>query len=169
MCNPDFVNDIRKLSRSMVLKSNGGSLPINEVADFKGFKRETWFLRNAMTNILSFSLVKSEYDTTNDGDAFIIHRAVKSYSHMVFKPHKSRLHVYDSDDPRGLASHCFMETVESNMSLFTKRQIHSANLIRNLQAGLAFPSNADMKWGIQSNLIKDCPVTVKDMGMAIKV
>jgi hypothetical protein len=26
-----------------------------------------------------------------------------------------------------------------------------------------------MKWAIQSNLIKDCPVTVKDMGMVIKV
>jgi hypothetical protein len=55
------------------------------------------------------------------------------------------------------------------MSLFTKRQIHGANLVRNLQAGLAFPSNADMKWAIQFNLIKDCPVTVKDMGTAIKV
>ncbi len=61
---------------------------------------------------------------------------------MVFKPHKSRLHVYDPEDPRGLA---FMETVESNMRLFTKRQIHGANLARSLQAGLAFPSNADMK------------------------
>jgi hypothetical protein len=26
-----------------------------------------------------------------------------------------------------------------------------------------------MKWAILSNLIKDCPVTIKDMGMAIKV
>jgi hypothetical protein len=68
---------------------------------------------NTMTNILSFSLVKSEYDITYDGDAFIIHQAAKGYSDMVFKPHKSRLHVYDLDDPRGLASHCFMETVES--------------------------------------------------------
>ncbi len=122
-----------------------------------------------MTNILSFSLAKSEYDITYDGDAFIIHRAAKGYSDMVFKPHKSGLHVYDPDDPRGLASHCFMETVKSNMLLFTKRQIHSANLVRNLQAGLAFLSNANMKWAIQSNLIKDCPVTVRDMGMAIKV
>jgi hypothetical protein len=88
---------------------------------------------------------------------------------MVFKPHKSGLHVYDPDNPRGQASHCFMETVESNMLLFTKRQIHSANLAPNLQAGLAFPSNADMKWALQSNLIKNCLVTVKDMGMAIKV
>ena len=39
MCNLDFVNDIRKLSQSMILKSNGGSLPINEVADFKRGRR----------------------------------------------------------------------------------------------------------------------------------
>ncbi len=119
----------------MILKSNGGSLLINEVANFEGIKRETWFSRNAMTNILSFSLVKSEYHITYDRDAFIIHRATKGYSGMVFKPHKSGSHVYDPDDPRGLASHCFMETVDSNMSLFTKRQIHSVNLARNLQAG----------------------------------
>ncbi len=91
-----------------------------------------------MTNILSFFLVKSEYDITYDGDAFIIHRSVKGYSDMVLKPHKSELIVYDPDNPRGIASHCFMQTVESNMSLFTKRQIHGANLVRNLQAGLVF-------------------------------
>jgi hypothetical protein len=88
---------------------------------------------------------------------------------MVFKTHKSGLHVYDPDDPRGLASYSFMETVESNMALFTKRQIHGVNLAPNLQAGLAFPSNPDMKWAIQLNLIKDCPVTIKDMEMVIKV
>jgi hypothetical protein len=132
MCNPDFMNDIREASQQMLLKSNGGKLPINEVADFEGFKRETWFSRKAMTNKLFFSLVKSEYDITYDGDAFIIHRAAKSYSDMVFKPHKSGLHVYDPDNPRGLASYSFMETVESNMALFTKRQIHGANLVRNL-------------------------------------
>jgi hypothetical protein len=43
MCNPDFVNDIRESSQLMILKSNGGSHPINEVAIFEGFKRETWF------------------------------------------------------------------------------------------------------------------------------
>ncbi len=169
MCDPNFVNNIRESSQPMILKSNGGSPPINEVANFEGFKMETGFLRNKMTNILSFSLFKSEYNITYDGDAFIIHWAAKGYSDMVFKPHKSGLHVYDPDNPRGLASHCFMEIVESNMLLFTKRQIQGANLARNLQAGLAFPSNADMKWAIQSNLIKDCLVTVKDMGMVIKV
>ncbi len=73
-----------------------------------------------MTNILSFSLVKNEYDITCDGDAFIIHRAAKGFLDMVFQPHKSGLNVYDPEDARGLASYSFMETVESNMALFTK-------------------------------------------------
>ncbi len=54
MCNPDFVDNLWEASQQMVLKCNGGKLLINEVANFKGFKRETWFLRNPMTNILSF-------------------------------------------------------------------------------------------------------------------
>ena len=132
MCNPEFVTNIGNSESPMVLKSNGGKLPINKVVDIEGFETETWFSRNAMTNILSFSF-------TYDGDAFIIHRAAKGFPDMVFKPHASGLHVYDPEDARGLASYSFMETVESNMTLFTKRQIHSANQVRNLQAGLAFP------------------------------
>jgi hypothetical protein len=64
MCNPNFFDYVWEASQQMVLKSNGGKLLINEVANFEGFKRETWFLRNTMTIILSFSLVKSEYDIT---------------------------------------------------------------------------------------------------------
>jgi hypothetical protein len=109
MCNPNFVDIIQEASQQMVLKSNGGKLPINEVADFEGFRREVCFSRNGMTNILSFSLVESEYNITYGGDAFIIHRAAKGYSDMVFKPHKCGLHVYDPDNPRGCYS--FMETV----------------------------------------------------------
>ena len=62
-----------------------------------------------------------------------------------------------------------METVESNMALFTKQQIHSANQVRNLQSGLVFPSDSDMTWALQSNMIKDCPLTVMDMKTATTV
>ncbi len=108
MCNPNFVDNIWEASQQMVLKSNGGKLPINEVANFEGFEWERWFSRDAMTNLLSFLLVKSEYNITYDRDAFIIHQAAKGYSDLVFKPHKSGLHVYDPDNPRGLASYSFM-------------------------------------------------------------
>jgi hypothetical protein len=57
---PKFVTNIRSSESPMVLKSNGGTLPINKVANFEGFEIETWFSSNAMTNVLSFLLVKSE-------------------------------------------------------------------------------------------------------------
>ena len=62
-----------------------------------------------------------------------------------------------------------METVESNKSLFTQRQLDSAEKVRNLQAGLAFPSDRDMMWALQSHMIKDCPLLVADMRVAEKV
>jgi hypothetical protein len=153
----------------MTLKSNGGTLTINKIANFEGFEEEVWFSKDAMTNILSFALVRAEYDISYDGEAFIIHRSDNGYNDMVFIPHSSGLHVYNPDNPAGLASYSFFETVESNMASFTKKQLRDAGLVRNLQAGLAFPSNQDMKWALQSNLIKDCPLTVKDMTTAMKV
>ena len=169
MCNLKFVSNIWSSDSPMVLKGNGGTLPINEVANFEGFETETWFSRNVMTNILSFLLVKSEYNITYDGDAFIIHRAAKGFHDMVFKPHASGLHVYEPKDARRLASYSFIETVESNMALFTKRQIHSVNQVCNLQTGLAFPSDSDMTWALESNMIKDCPLMATDMKTATTV
>jgi hypothetical protein len=157
MCNPEFVTNIQNADHTMQLKSNGGSLLINKIADFDGFETETWFLRDAMTNVLLFALVRAEYEISYEGEALIVHCVANDFSDMVFIPHKSGLHVYDPDDPRDLANYTFMETVESNMALFTKKQIHNAGLARNLQAGLAFPFNSDMKWALQSNLIKDSP------------
>jgi hypothetical protein len=79
------------------------------------------------------------------------------------------LHVYDKNDPRGLASYSFIATIEENMSLFTKRQVASADLARNLQAGLAYPYVKDLKWIVQANMLKDSPVTAQDFDVALKI
>ena len=79
------------------------------------------------------------------------------------------MHVYDKNDPRGLASYSFIATIEENMSLFTKRQVASADLARNLQAGLAYPSVKDLKWIVQANMLKDSPVTAQDVDVALKI
>ena len=77
--------------------------------------------------------MEKEYAISYDGDVFIVHRAAKGFPDMVFKPHNSGLHVYNPNDPRGVASYSFMEIVE--------RQLSNAEKVRNLQAGLAFPSD----------------------------
>jgi hypothetical protein len=99
----------------MSLKSNGGTLTINKVADVEGFEEEVWFSTEAMTNILSFALVRAEYNISYDGEAFIVHCSDNGYDDMVFIPYSSGLHVYNPEDPRGLSSYSFFETVEHHL------------------------------------------------------
>jgi hypothetical protein len=168
-CNPELVGNVRKAVRDLELESNGGKLPISSIANVDGFEKPVWFSEDAMTNILSLSQVKQEYDVSYDGDDFIIHRAKLGYPDMVFKPHSSGLHVLDVNDSRSQASYSFVETVAENMKLFTKRQIASAQQAHNLQAGLGFPSVQDYKWIVKANMLKDCPVIHQDVDVALKV
>ena len=170
-CNPHLVSNVRRGERQLNLESNGGYLPISEIADFKGFNEPVWFSKKAITNILSLLLVKKEYPVSYDGEDFIVHRASHGYSDMVFKPHPTGLHVWDINDPRSHASYTFavIETVADNMKMFTKRQIDGGNLARDLQAGLAYPSNGDLKWITQANMLKDSPVGPQDVDVALKI
>jgi hypothetical protein len=68
-----------------------------------------------MTNILSLAKVKLEYPVSYNGDDFIVHHAKHGCTDMFFKPNPSGFHVFDEDDPRGLASYSFIATVEENM------------------------------------------------------
>jgi hypothetical protein len=168
-CNPQFVSNVRSAERKLKLTSNGGNLPILEVADFDRFNKEVWYSEDTIINILSLSLVKHKYSISYDGEDFIIHRAKHGYADMVFKPHPSGLHVYDPDDPQGHASYSFVKTVEETMAMFTKCQIVNAKLACKLQAGMVYPSIPDLKWIVQSNQIKDCPVTAQDVNVALKI
>jgi hypothetical protein len=168
-CNPQFVSNVRSTERQLQLASNGGNQPISEVADFNRFNKEVWYSEDMITNILSLSLVKREYSISYDGEDFIIHQGKHGYADMVFKPHPSGLHVYDPDDPWGHASYSFVKSVEENMAMFTKHQIVNAELARKLQAGMVYPSIPDLKWVVQSNQIKDCPVTAQDINVVLKI
>ena len=55
------------------------------------------------------------------------------------------------------------------MKQFTKQQIQCTEVARSLYAKLSYPSMKDFKWVVQSNQIKDCPVTVQDIDIATKV
>jgi hypothetical protein len=82
---------------------------------------------------------------------------------MEFRMHESGLHYYDPRNEKHLA---FVNIVSENKEGFTKRQIKSAELARTLYKTLNYSSMKDFKWVIQSNQIKDCPVTVQDIDVA---
>jgi hypothetical protein len=84
---------------------------------------------------------------------------------MVFTKHRSGLHYHD---PRG--EHLsFVVTVDGKKSLFTKRQVDGAERARVLYASFSHPSIMDFKWILRLNQIKDCPVTVQDAEVALKI
>jgi hypothetical protein len=64
-----------------------------------------------------------------------------------------------------LSSTFFSENKEG----FTKRQIKGAELARTLYKSFSYPYMRDFKWVIQSNQIKDCPVTVQDIDMPLNI
>jgi hypothetical protein len=168
-CNPRYVYNIREGDRQLKLESNGGSLPISQVANVKGFNDDVWFSTEAISNILSFKKVRNEYPVSYDGDDFIIHRASQGFADMVFKPHDTGLYALDINDPRSCASYVFVETVAENKQMFTKRETAGSNLARDLQAGLGYPSNGDLKWIIQANYLKDNPVGHRDVDVALQI
>jgi hypothetical protein len=59
MCNKAFITNIQDAGCTMKLKSTGGSLLIDQNADFEGFNTEVWFSKKAMTKILLFVLVRA--------------------------------------------------------------------------------------------------------------
>jgi hypothetical protein len=80
--------------------------------------------------------------------------------------HKCGLHYYDPRNEKHLA---FVNTVSEKEEGFTKRQIKGAELAQTLYKTLSYPTMKDFKWVIQSNQIKDCPVTVQDIDVARKI
>ena len=84
---------------------------------------------------------------------------------MVFKMHRSGLHYYDLTNDNFL----FVVTVADNMKMFSKHEIIGAEKAQNLQASLAFPSNADLCWIIKSNQVSECPVRTEDAKTANKI
>ena len=84
---------------------------------------------------------------------------------MEFRMHKSGLHYYDQRNKH----FSFINTVSENKKGYTQRQVKSAEVARTLYAKVCYPSWKYFKWVIISNQIKDCPVTVEDVGVSLKI
>ena len=165
-CNDKLIIRKKRADRPLKLQSNGGTLVVNHEAEI-GEGQFVWFSKRAITNILSFKQVKKTYPVSyeSEADTFTIHREDCGLGNMVFKMHESGLHYHD---PRG-EDFSFVTTVEGNKLPFTKRQIEAAEKARSLYASLGYPSVQDFKWILQSNQIVNCPVTVVDAEIALKI
>ena len=102
---------------------------LKKVAAIDNYYGDVWYSENAITNILSLKNVIKQYRVTYDseeGHYFIVHRVEHGAPDMYFEMHESGLHYYD---PRGQHDFSFVETVDGNKEMFTKRQLAGAENI----------------------------------------
>ena len=77
----------------------------------------------------------SEVDTS-----FVVHRSADGLPDLLFEMHPCGLHVCY---PTKMGEFRFIQTVEENMKMFSKRQVAGAIRGRNLYNKLIYPSTAD--------------------------
>jgi hypothetical protein len=149
----------------MRLKSNGGTKVVIQKATIPGYNKDVWFSTRSITNIISFSNLIQQYDVTYDSDdkMFVVHRESQGKPNMKLCMHRCGLHYYDPRNEKHIA---FINTVSKNKEGF---KIKDAELARTLYKTLSYPSMKDFKWVIQSNHIKDFPVTVQYIDVALKI
>jgi hypothetical protein len=167
-CNAALVSKISKSRSIMRLKSNGGTMAVTRKATMEGYNKTVWFSTQAITNITALRNLIDQYRVTYDSDdlMFVVHRESESKPHMEFKMHKSGLHYYDLRKEHHLN---FVNTVSENKTGFTKRQIKCAEIAQNLYKIFSYLSMKDFRWIIRSNQIKDCPMTIQYIDVAMKI
>ena len=165
-----LVKDIRPcdLGESVRCFCNGGYQDTDEKATLKGFG-DVYYNPNSIANILSLAQVAKQYPITFDStteDAFIVHKKDGS----VIKFIKSNKGLYYYDVRKGAKSGLLLlNSADDNEALFSKRQLKRAKLAMKIYGMVGRPGYKSFKQMIHSNMLKNCPIVLKDVEIAEKV
>ena len=124
-----------------------------------------WYEPKAITNIISLGQAKRKGRRTvyTDETGFKMTNLTTGQS------------VKFIDDGTGLhttplhADASFINTVEENKKLFSKRQVQRAEVAQKMRQVIGYPSIRDYKLIINTNAIKNCPVTIEDINICEKI
>jgi hypothetical protein len=95
------------------------------------------------------------YDTKVD-TTFVVHCSAFDFPDMLFEMHPCGLHVCY---PKNMGEFGFVQMVEDNMKLFSKRQIVGAVQAQDLLKKMIYPSTADFRVIVSAGGISGCEVT----------
>jgi hypothetical protein len=74
-CNKALVDKTYKSKNSMRLKTNAGTMLVNQKASISGYNKRVWFTTRAITNIVALSNLIQQYRITYDSNdlMFVVH------------------------------------------------------------------------------------------------
>jgi hypothetical protein len=166
-CNRGFMSRIKKASHALNMTSNGGVfLKITKQGKFPWYKFWVWFSKKAITNIICLRNLIKIYRGTYDSKVettFVVHCQQFGLPDLFFEMHLWRLHICH---PKKMGEFGFIQMVKSNMKLFRKWQIASANQARDLFEKMIFSSTEDFRATISAGGVPGSDVTLEDVKAA---
>ena len=165
--------------------TNGGVVTFDQAGELPGLQTRVLLNENTMANILGLADAVDEHRITYDSakeDAFLMHTP----DGVVKFERKGRLYAYNPNRTRKVkyadqqhqqespyltineVSH-MVDTVAENRKGYTARQYDDAVRARRLFHTLSCPTVVALKNLINSRLMRNCPVTTKDVDIAEKI
>ena len=171
-CNKRLLKNIRHCGDPDGLRiySNGGHQDTHLIGDLPGFG-VVWYIKQSLVNILSLAAVRKICRVTMDTSeeaALVVHK--HNGQKLAFMESSNGLYFYDTSKGRKTSTdYSFATTVLQNKSMYTNRQVQSADLARRVYSLVGRPSHATFIKMITQNQLDGCPVTVHDVNRALKI
>ena len=75
-CNPDLVEDIKKVKGPLRIHSNGGEMSVNHKSKIPGNDKRVWFSIRTLANIIDLKNLTKQYRVTynRNDQMFIVHK-----------------------------------------------------------------------------------------------
>ena len=169
--NESLLEDVHESNTVLRAYTNGGHQDSRFMGNLPGFF-PVWFNPDSLLNILSFSDVCAHFrvtvDTANE-DAIMVHlrHGILKFICMENGLYMADCSVIKPKSTVAAYSFAMTTTVSQLKSEFTRREIQGADKARELYKCLGMPSYQKLISSIQSNAIRNCPVTVADVRRAL--
>ena len=148
--------------------SNGGGMTYSDKGAIKMFPYlQAYHHPNCLVNIISLDLLQEKYHTRFDSatkNAFMVD--INEDITLTFAGFGSGLYFYNSKTPVASYPVTFLNTVPENKQFFTRQEIRGAELAREQQGQIGWPSDQEYYEIIRDNLIHNSKATLDDLRRA---
>jgi len=168
----DLVTEIRDTEEKIQLET-GGTRVVDKEGQIEGFGK-VYFNKNGIANIFAVKDLIKRHRVTYDSekeDAFVVHIGNKP---IKFRANQQGLYVFEF--PKSYVDYVehkntsntgvCLQTNATQVEGYTNRQVERADRARKLYHMLGAPTMANMKAVLRQNLLRNCPMTTKDVNLA---
>jgi hypothetical protein len=165
--NKALLRNIHAVKDTVIVQCNAGTTTTNMIGHLPGFGA-VWYHPSGIANILSFAKVAKDFHITYDKtNGFTVHKEDGAMRRFA----KSERGLYYLDVKKNEGNHVgepsnditLLNTVSEKKSKYTARDYRLAELARKLQVITGRYSTRDYMDIVDNNLLKNCPITRKDI------